>query len=206
MKDIRKQTIDLILKQDTLCSNVFGELLGDLLFLKNQIALLIDGNLRQCQLLYSDRIGFKNAFLLLTGVLSTIKSLESKGLVFINNNNETSLELYYGGKSDFYETQVPGEYKVADDILLQYKPSALACIKDSSTLSGTILPSSMYEEIERVFTSQIYPSKDLKDYVKRHYRTQDQQLAHRSLITAWIAIGVSLFIAIFPILIDLICD
>lgn len=194
MKSLRKQGIDLLLSEHNSADIMFGNLIARILFQREEMALLVDTEHEYCRLFHNSKYGMKDCFLRLTDVLGIIISLEDKGLVYISDSSyKDGLELFFEAKEDFHEAQIPGEYYVCDDKKLVLTESIQAIIGED-TMGGTILPARMYSSLVHVFCGTIYPTKGLKEYVDRGYRTSEEASSRRSRFIAWVAIIVSLII------------
>lgn len=199
MKSLRKQGIDLLLSEHNSDDTIFGDLIASILFREGEMALLVDTEQKCCRLFYNSKCEAKDCFLRLTDILGTVISLEDKGLVYISDaSHDDGLELFFESKEDFYEAQIPGEYYVCDDKKLVLTESIQAIIGED-TMKGSVLPAKMYYSLVHVFCGTIYPTKGLKEYVGRGYRTSEEENSRRSRFIAWVAIIVSIIIGLVSI-------
>lgn len=199
MKSLRKQGIDLLLSDNNSDDIIFGDLIASILFREGEMALLVDTEHECCRLFYNLKYEAKDCFLRLTDILGTVISLEDKGLVYISDaSHDDGIELFFESKEDFYETQIPGEYYVCDDKKLVLTESIQAIIGED-TMKGFVLPAKMYCSLVHVFCGTIYPTKGLKEYVDRGYRTSEEEESRRSRFIAWVAIIVSIIFGLVSI-------
>ncbi len=134
---------------------------------------------------------FNRAFFLISELLATFTKLENDNCIYLLPANVADDELLFE------------EYEIRECDTIDERVYEMV-LNGSISLRGAVLETGVSESLLRFLNSFIIPTQQLSDFVARDFLTQaefDQKTAinvsQRSLCVSRIAIGISVFIAIF---------
>lgn len=185
MNQTIKGIIDKLVKADIKKILPLGEFVVDLMFPTGKRALLIDFDSRQAWLLAPEGTESQE-ILQLTELLSTFKTLETQGLIYVVEDQTTLTGLHFKyADSDICDKKEAMPYidLSKDKTLKGYKENELWCIKknDKLVLTSIQVPECMFGHLIRVIYSKIYPTVSLKQYQKHGYVTESEYYNQKAL-------------------------
>lgn len=193
MEKLSKSVINEILKTD-LTKEIppLGKVVAPVLFRKNKMAFSTQVDNRGCEILlpraYSQK-SVQEVVLKLTDLIAILSFLENTRQIVLIECKEPHKGVYYEQSSIFDVDQLPHVFHLSDNLILTTNPeeSTRLLRNGKVILERRQIADSVVASLGRYLNSSILPTKALKDFAGRGYRTQDEQLTRRGLkyMSAW---------------------
>lgn len=200
METKNKKIIKTINKLGITCQDKLGDIIAPILFESDTCALFLSRETKNVEFLVSTNEKEKHyeMFWLLTELISLLRELEIKHLIYVIRQNEDEFsEFYYQEKKDYKITQINSEIKINDMCVLRTEENGLHAIykNGSRILLGFMGPSAIYSDLMYFLNSTVYPTSGLKKYIERGFRSEETYLSIRANIISKISICIAIFIA-----------
>lgn len=196
-----KRAIKIIAELSITCSDRLGDILAPIFFENDKCALFLCRENRSVEILVptNDEKKQFEVFWLLTELISLLRELENKHLIYVICQAEDHFsEFYYQGKNDYRTTQINSVIKISNSDTLHEEKNGLHSVykNDNLILSGVIGPFAIYDDLIHFLNSIVYPTSGLKKYIKRGFKSEESYLSTRANRISKISIFVAVFIAL----------
>ena len=202
-----KEIIKRISKADiTQPVDKLGDVISDILFKNEESALFFNKDESKVFLLLTKNVKEnkkQEEVLRLTEFVAILQGIERSGLIYVESSDTLHTCLFYQGKELFEQDQRPGIYRISDDAVLKYRNDVEVSliVKGKELMCTVVILDQICLPLARLLCSYVLPTKSLKDYVKRGFKSKEEystQLGLRySIISMTIAVVIA---AITPIL------
>lgn len=129
-------------------------------------------------------------------LLEWLEYLEDEHLIYVGDNTKELKHLYYKGATMFSMGQIESEYNIGTNLILNVLDGkASIAYNGKCILSGDGGPNYLYEKFRHFFSSIIYPTISLSNFVKNDFLTEEQLNINKSLNLARWGVWISLFVA-----------
>lgn len=202
MEKLSKSVINEILKTD-LTQEVppLGEIVAPVLFKKNKMAFSTHVDNRGCEILLPQAYpqeSVQEAVLKLTDLIAILSFLENTGQIVLVEREEPFKGVYYEQSNIFDADQLPHVFHLSDDLILTTFPeNPTRLLRDGKVvLERSQIADSVIVSLGRYLNCSVLPTRALKDFVGRGYRTQDEQLTRRGLRYSIVSMGIAVIIGV----------
>lgn len=200
METKNKQIIKTITKLSITCQDKLGDIIAPILFESDTCAIFLSRTTKNVELLVpaNEKEKHYEMFWLLTELISLLRELEIKHLIYVIRQTEDAFsEFYYQEKKDYKMTQINSEIKINEMCVLRTEENGLHAIykNGSRILLGIVGPSAIYGDLMYFLNSIVYPTSGLKKYIERGFKSEETYLSIRANIISKISILIAIFIA-----------
>ena len=177
-----------------------GDLIDDIIFQNEKSAILIDNNKKTMHLLFSCSINNQKRLeliLILTELLAVLDYLEMRQLIYVQYEaNTDGIIFYYEGKKCFEADQIPDNYKISQDVLLQIREDDAVLYSNKREIMNSIqINDNIALSLSKYLNSRILPTAALRDYVNNGFRTNEERNTHLGLRYSLISMAIAVFVA-----------
>lgn len=207
METKNKKIIKTITNLGITCQDKLGDIIAPIIFESDTCALCLSRNTKSVELLVptNEKEKHYEMFLLLTELISLLRELEIKHLIYVIKQTEDVFsEFYYQGKKDYKTTQINLEIKINDTCVLRTEENGLHAIYKNGyrILLGIVGPSAIYSDLMYFLNSIVYPTSGLKKYIERDFKSEETYLSIRANKISKISIWIAVFIALISPLVS----
>lgn len=202
-----KEALKKITIADATCGVVYGRLLLDIYFLKEEMALLFNNRAESYSILVkkkSEQNQSEKEFeetSKLVELISYLQRLEKENLIYIVLEKTNDVYLLYQGCTIEGQGTLAGQYILSDGRILGIDKGIYYIENNGEVLLSSLREeSSLYVELKRYLCSRVYPTSGLKEYIEGGFKNEDQRqaaeanrLSRNSICLAWFAAIVSPF-------------
>lgn len=186
--------INKILKAKISNEEVFGKFASGILFPKNSYSLVRNSN--EYYIFAANKENADNCFSELCELLSKLRYLEDNHMIYVIPKNIDEVIAF---SQDVNILRHSMDLTYYDDggfkLNLEENDSSITT-STNEKLSKFITVSELSSEIDHFLTSCIYPTSLLQDCITKGMRSNNDYIAHKSLLISRIMIGISLFVFI----------
>lgn len=206
MEKLSKLVIKEIMKTD-LSQEVLplGVKVASVLFEKNKMAYSVNVDNRGSEILlpqtYTQK-SLQEVVLSLTDLIAVLSFLEKTRLIVLMECEEPFIGVYYEQCRMFNGDQLPHKFHLSDDLMLTTSPEEpTRLLKDDMVvLEMRQISATVVDSLGRYLNSSVLPTKALKEFVERGYRTQEEELTRKGLRYSIISMIIAVVIAIGSLL------
>lgn len=196
--------INKILKAKISNEEVFGKFASGILFPKNSYSLVRNSN--EYYIFAANKENADNCFSELCELLSKLRYLEDNHMIYVIPKNIDEVIAF---SQDVNILRHSMDLTYYDDggfkLNLEENDSSITT-STNEKLSKFITVSELSPEIDHFLTSCIYPTPLLKNCIDKGFRSNNDYIAHKSLIISRIMIWVSIIVFILSPVITIICS
>ena len=192
-----KDVISKILSYDIENPKLFGSLLADVIFKKQEAAIVMDND-EHCFLIQTSVRKYSELYQTITKLLSVLSYLETNGLIYRQSDDcKDKLTVFYEGSNDLKQKTDEYSYGLGNGYKLQIENDKyqISTTDNRIVLSECHNISALYKELSYFLQSFIYPAAGLSEYVAHDYLSDNDYQSKKSLcvsrLSIWIAIGIA---------------
>lgn len=210
MKELKKKIIQVINNTDITSHSLFGDLVFKIVFNNNALIITPDDNI--CALSKNDKANDSHSlYLKINYVLSLLDELTRNSLIICiphTDKPESFPSIYFKDKKDISIAggSLNNKYQIGESLNLLIDTDNNSCIITRSNMteySGEMIKqTSLSRKIDHYFSSFIYPTYDLINYINKGYRTNEELSIYHSKVAIYVAVIVACLSPVLSILIN----